>query len=86
MECMIRNFGILSSQAELKNIWMYNMWDKIISKTYLIAKPRVQKDALKKGRENIWVWLHCTLYRMWVCGLLSSKWLCPSRVSLYLYV
>lgn len=33
MECMIRNFGILSSQAELKNIWMYNMWDKIISKS-----------------------------------------------------
>jgi len=76
MEYMIRNFGILSSQTELKNIRVY-MWDKIISKNCLITKPRVQKDVLKKGRENIWAWPHCTLYRVWACGLLSSDGCVP---------
>lgn len=38
------------------------MWDKIISRSYLIAKPRVQKGALKKAEQTseLGPTAHCT--------------------------
>lgn len=78
-----RKLSILSSRVEIRNIWTCNLWDKIIAKSYLIAKPGVQNDVERRSRENIWGWPPCAL--VWGVTVTSCfpMWLWLSLVCVF---